>query len=104
MVVCMSLNVTLRMKPLRCTPFAQPASPLYRSQARAASEATSLPAEERSLFALTGIGMWTKLRPGVRAFLDGVAEFFELWIHTNGNRSACFMIPNGRFSRQNVCV
>ena len=57
-------------------------------QARAASEATSLPAEERSLFALTGIGMWTKLRPGVRSFLDGVAEFFELWIHTNGNRSA----------------
>ena len=61
---------------------------LDRSQARAASEATSLPAEDRSLFALTGIGMWTKLRPGVRAFLDGVAEFFELWIHTNGNRSA----------------
>ena len=58
------------------------------AQARAASEATSLPAEERSLLALTQIGMWTKLRPGVRAFLDGVAEFFELWIHTNGNRSA----------------
>ena len=55
-------------------------------QARAASEATNLSAEDRSLFALTQIGMWTKLRPGVRAFLDKVSEFFELWIHTNGNR------------------
>ncbi len=83
------------MRPLCCSSSAQPTSPRDPSQARAASEATSLPAEERSLFALTGIGMWTKLRPGVRAFLDGVAEFFELWIHTNGNRSACFRTPNG---------
>lgn len=32
------------------------------------------------------LGMWTKLRPGVRQFLQAAARKFELWIHTNGNR------------------
>ena len=30
--------------------------------------------------------MWTKLRPGVRTFLAQAKRYFELWIHTNGNR------------------
>ena len=28
--------------------------------------------------------MWTKLRPNVRQFLQTAAQFYELWIHTNG--------------------
>ena len=45
--------------------------------------------EERSLFRLDAIGMWTKLRPGVRAMLAQLAPLFQMWIFTNGNRSAC---------------
>ena len=41
---------------------------------------------ERSLFKLEHIQMWTKLRPGVRTFLAQAKRYFELWIHTNGNR------------------
>ena len=44
---------------------------------------------ERSLFRLDAIGMWTKLRPGVRAMLAQLAPLFQMWIFTNGNRSAC---------------
>ena len=28
--------------------------------------------------------MWTKLRPGVRQFLQRASQYFQLWIHTNG--------------------
>ena len=42
---------------------------------------------QRGLHAMDRIGMWTKLRPGVREFLTAAAQYFELWIHTNGNRS-----------------
>ena len=45
--------------------------------------------DERSLFRLDTIGMWTKLRPGVRAMLAQLAPLFQMWIFTNGNRSAC---------------
>jgi NLI interacting factor-like phosphatase len=57
-----------------------------RLQQRMAKEAERLPEEQRSLFALDGIQMWTKLRPGVRAFLRAARDLFELWIHTNANR------------------
>jgi TFIIF-interacting CTD phosphatase-like protein len=33
------------------------------------------------------MGMWTKLRPGVRDFLRRAAERFELWIYTAGSRT-----------------
>lgn len=32
------------------------------------------------------MGMWTKLRPGVREFLRRAAERFELWIYTAGSK------------------
>ena len=51
-----------------------------------AKDAARLPARERQLHRLPCIGMWTKLRPGARAFLDAAAARFELWIHTNGTR------------------
>lgn len=57
-------------------------------QRRVEEEAVALTPEQRLLFALPQIGMWTKLRPGVREFLSSADEFFELWIHTNGNRWA----------------
>ena len=47
---------------------------------------TIRPTAERSLFKLEHIQMWTKLRPGVRTFLAQAMRYFELWIHTNGNR------------------
>ena len=46
-------------------------------------------ARDQQLFKLTKLGMWTKLRPGLRAFLDRAKDSFELWIHTNGNRCRC---------------
>ena len=52
-----------------------------------------LAVEERSLLRLDAIGMWTKLRPGVRAMLAQLAPLFQMWIFTNGNRSACITHP-----------
>jgi hypothetical protein len=55
-------------------------------QNRLAHETQSIPAGQRELYRLPKVGMWTKLRPGVREFLQRASEKFELWIHTNGNR------------------
>ena len=33
---------------------------------------------------LRHLGMWTKLRPGARAFLSGVSDLFELYVYTMG--------------------
>ena len=52
-------------------------------------EETDWPELERSLFKLDTIGMWTKLRPGVRAMLAQLAPLFQMWIFTNGTRCAC---------------
>jgi TFIIF-interacting CTD phosphatase-like protein len=46
----------------------------------------SMPANQRSLYKLDQIQMYTKLRPGVREFLRKAAPHWELWIHTNGTR------------------
>lgn len=62
-------------------------------QRRVEEEGAALAAEQRLLFALPQIGMWTKLRPGVREFLSSADEFFELWIHTNGNRCGPSLRP-----------
>lgn len=56
-------------------------------QQRLAQEA-AWPEAERSLFKLDSIGMWTKLRPGVRAMLAALASQFQMWIFTNGTRCA----------------
>ncbi|KAK9805165.1 hypothetical protein WJX72_003091 [[Myrmecia] bisecta] len=58
-----------------------------RLLARLDADKASLAPEARELFRIQRIQMWTKLRPGVREFLQQAAQFFELWIHTNGNRS-----------------
>lgn len=47
-----------------------------------------LPAEERRLFRLDHIAMWTVLRPGLRQMLARVAPLFQLWIQTNASRCA----------------
>lgn len=57
-----------------------------RLEARLGTEGMRLPERERELHRLPRIGMWTKLRPGARAFLAAAAARFELWIHTNGTR------------------
>ncbi|KAL0055154.1 hypothetical protein WJX82_007861 [Trebouxia sp. C0006] len=66
-----------------------------------ANDAVRLPEEKRELFRLERIQMWTKLRPAVRHFLETAHQHFELWIHTNGNRSYAAAIvevldPSGR--------
>ena len=59
-----------------------------RLQEQLTAEARAgLDASQTGLHAMEKIGMWTKLRPGVRPFLAAAAQHFELWIHTNGNRS-----------------
>ena len=59
-----------------------------RLQEQMSAEAMAgLDASEKGLHAMGHIGMWTKLRPGIREFLAAAAQSFELWIHTNGNRS-----------------
>ncbi len=62
-----------------------------RLQEQLTAEARAgLDASQKGLHAMEKIGMWTKLRPGVRAFLAAAAQHFELWIHTNGNRFDMF--------------
>lgn len=59
-----------------------------RLQEQLSAEAMAgLDASQKGLHAMGHIGMWTKLRPGIREFLAAAAQSFELWIHTNGNRS-----------------
>ncbi|GAB4817569.1 hypothetical protein N2152v2_004615 [Parachlorella kessleri] len=53
----------------------------------AAEEQAGIPEMDRLLFRLDEIKMWTKLRPNVRQFLQTAAQYYELWIHTNGNKS-----------------
>ncbi len=55
-------------------------------------EESERPIEERQLFKLDAIGMWTKLRPGVRAMLAQLAPLFQMWIFTNGTRCVCMRI------------
>ena len=55
-------------------------------------EESERPIEERQLFKLDAIGMWTKLRPGVRAMLAQLAPLFQMWIFTNGTRFVCMHI------------
>ena len=64
-------------------------------------EEAGWPEEERSLFKLDGIGMWTKLRPGVRAMLAQLAPLFQLWIFTNGTR--CVRMLPSMVRRFNSC-
>lgn len=56
-------------------------------EAQAAHEAAKLPENQRLLFRMDAIKMWTKLRPAVREFLHRASKLFQLWIHTNGNRA-----------------
>jgi RNA polymerase II C-terminal domain phosphatase-like 3/4 len=57
-------------------------------QARLAAEATAklhdhwLP----ELFRMDRLGIWVKLRPGVREFLRRCLDRFELWVYTSGTR------------------
>ena len=49
------------------------------------------PADEKQIFHVERIQMWTKLRPAVRRFLYAANQHFELWIHTNGNKYGIMM-------------
>ena len=49
------------------------------------------PADEKQIFRVERIQMWTKLRPAVRRFLYAANQQFELWIHTNGNKYGIMM-------------
>jgi hypothetical protein len=42
--------------------------------------------DQQDLHRLVRMGMWTKLRPGVRDFLRRAAQHFELWIYTAGSK------------------
>ena len=63
------------------------ASTLRLLEARQKEESLKLAEASRTLFCLPSVAMWTKLRPGTRAFLAKAAAHFQLWIHTNSARS-----------------
>ncbi|KAJ9523263.1 hypothetical protein QJQ45_024045, partial [Haematococcus lacustris] len=50
------------------------------------AEASSLPDSQRELYRSERLGVWTKLRPGVREFLARAAEKFEIWVRSAGSR------------------
>lgn len=64
----------------RCTCLSVPCSACLMLQ-------LSRPRDQQDLHRLVRMGMWTKLRPGVRDFLRRAAERFELWIYTAGSRT-----------------
>lgn len=58
------------------------------------------PTSPRTLFHLPALGLWTKLRPGCRAFLAAAAARFELAVYTHGDRAyadamAALLDPQG---------
>ncbi|KAK9835002.1 hypothetical protein WJX81_003388 [Elliptochloris bilobata] len=60
-----------------------------------------------SLHRLAHLNLWTKLRPGVRAFLEAVARHFELHIYTHGDADyaramAALLDPGGRLFAERV--
>ena len=66
--------------------FSEVSEPMLALIEQQLAEQERLPPEQRLLHCLPHISMWTKLRPAVRLFLQRAAQFFQLWIHTNGNR------------------
>ncbi|XP_020246902.1 RNA polymerase II C-terminal domain phosphatase-like 3 isoform X2 [Asparagus officinalis] len=42
--------------------------------------------QERHLFRLQHMGMWTKLRPGIWTFLEKASQLYELHVYTMGNK------------------
>lgn len=65
-------------------------------------EESQLLVQNRTIFRIDELNIWTKLRPGVHEFLRQSAEKFELWIHTNGNPAyaasiAKILDPSGRY-------
>lgn len=53
---------------------------------RLTSEASLLPDHQRELYRSERLGVWTKMRPGVREFLQRAADKFELWAYSSGAR------------------
>lgn len=68
-------------------------------EGRAEADAALPQQEKRMLFRISGMQMYTKLRPGIREFLRRTAEKFELWIHTNGTSFFICFLNNTNFSR-----
>lgn len=50
------------------------------------AEQAVLPQEQQTLFDLEAMRMHIKFRPGAFEFVQAAAQFFELWIFTNGCR------------------
>lgn len=47
---------------------------------------------QRELYRSERLGVWTKLRPGVRDFLSQAAEKFELWVRSSSSRYVCVCV------------
>eukprot|EP00897_Mesotaenium_endlicherianum_P005564 jgi/Mesen1/5035/ME000025S04437 len=59
------------------------------------------------LHKLPRLAMWTKLRPGIRAFLEGASRMFEMLVYTNGERAyahamARLLDPEGVYFRDRI--
>lgn len=69
--------------------------------------AASQPQEEPTLYRLQHMGLWTKLRPGLRAFLKSARELFDLHVFTMGDEEyakgmATILDPDGKLFRGRV--
>ncbi|KAL4452377.1 hypothetical protein ABPG75_008039 [Micractinium tetrahymenae] len=89
---------------LNSTRFAE-VPPQADQQLRAQLEAQ--PSDAPMLFCLPHMRMWTKLRPGVREFLEQAKELFELHVYTMGDRDyaaemAKLLDPGGRLFHGHV--
>ncbi len=70
------------------------------------AEQKVLPQEQQTLFYLKSMRMHVKFRPGAFEFIQAAAQFFELWIFTNGCRycrlerlhHAVQLLPSGHYS------
>lgn len=69
--------------------------------------AASQSQEEPTLYRLQYMGLWTKLRPGVGAFLKSASELFDLHVFTMGDEEyakgmASILDPDGKLFRGRV--
>lgn len=52
------------------------------------------PADGQMLYHLPHMGMWTKLRPGIREFFSEVRKYYDLHVFTMGDKSYAAAIAN----------
>lgn len=94
-------------RPVSHAPAALQVDEAARARLGALLAAEAASGEPASLHHLPHLNLWTKLRPGVRAFLEAAHAHFELHIYTHGEAlyaraMAALLDPGGRLFAERI--